>query len=254
MRARPRVQARKPGRARRSRQTTTDEFWSDTPNNDIRRLTNFYGSIAQPTSPRDRLVDRPTNLLSPVSYPTLAMSLAFTFGSFGDILALTGLVVTVVQALRDSTGSASEYKDLIAELDALSSTLGLVQSRFTSQHRPRKDVVNAIDLQVSCCHSVIKKFLESVKGYEKALGSAGFHSSLRKIGWKIFKSDDVTALRAKITSHREAIAILLSLYISCVQFLFTHNRPHQAPPVTPHAAIKLTVRVQWDTRLRTQCG
>ena len=125
-------------------------------------------------------------------------------------------------------------------------------SRFTSQsqHRPRKDVLNAISFQVSGCRSEIETFKGNIQGYER---SEGLQGAWRKITW-IFKADDVAALRAKLTAHRAAIAILLSLSISCVQLLFTRNRPHQVPPVSPHAAIKLTVRVRWDTRLRTQCS
>lgn len=174
------------------------------------------------------------------------MSLALTFGSFGDILALTGLVIKAVQALRDGAGPASQYKDLISELDDLLSILELVRSRFTAQHRPRKDVLNAIGLQVSRCRSAIEMF----EGCERSEGRWGVW---RNLGW-IFRSDDVAALRARLTAHRVAIAILLSLSISCVQLLFARKRPPEIPPVSPNAVIKLTARVRWDIPLRTQCS
>ena len=175
------------------------------------------------------------------------MSLALTFGSFGDILALTGLVIKAVHSLSDCAGAASQCKDLIAELDETSSILELVHSRFTSQHRPRKDVLNAIGFQVSGCRSAIETFKGNVKGYER---SEGLQGAWRKITW-IFKSDDVAALRAKLMAHRGAIAIFLSLSISCVQLLLMRKCSRQVSPVSP-AAIKLTARARWDTRLKTQ--
>ena len=171
------------------------------------------------------------------------MSFALTFGSVGDFLTLIGLGIKAVQALLDGAGSTSEYQDLIAELVALSSVLGLVHSRFTPQHRLRPDVVNAIDFEISGCRSVINKFLKSVKGYEKALGSAGRHGSLRKIAWKILKPDDVATLRAKLAAHRGTIDMLVNVIILCVQLLFTRKRSRQYPPVSPHTATKSTVRV-----------
>jgi hypothetical protein len=40
------------------------------------------------------------------------MSFAFTFGSVGDIIAVTQIVAKIISALNDSRGSAVEYQQL----------------------------------------------------------------------------------------------------------------------------------------------
>lgn len=53
---------------------------------------------------------------------------AFTFGSFGDILALIDLAVQVYDALSSSAGASEDYQALVSEIHSFSQLLQNVQA------------------------------------------------------------------------------------------------------------------------------
>lgn len=57
----------------------------------------------------------------------------------------------------------------------------------------------------------MRQLHSEVTGYKSVLGPGGSRIALCKIGWKIFKSDDVNVFWMKLTRHREAIIMLLTL-------------------------------------------
>ena len=48
---------------------------------------------------------------------SVTMSAAFTFGSLGDLIAISTLVYQLARALNESSGSAKAYQDLRHDLD-----------------------------------------------------------------------------------------------------------------------------------------
>jgi hypothetical protein len=56
------------------------------------------------------------------------MSAAFTFGSLGDIIAVTQLVYQLAKALDHSRGSAREYQELRKDVDLFGQILVEVRS------------------------------------------------------------------------------------------------------------------------------
>ncbi|KDQ51543.1 hypothetical protein JAAARDRAFT_40993 [Jaapia argillacea MUCL 33604] len=55
------------------------------------------------------------------------------------------------------------------------------------------------------------KFEDKIQGYKKALGRGGSGSSWRKIGWGLFKKQEIVELRTKLATHRQNIILLLTL-------------------------------------------
>jgi hypothetical protein len=51
------------------------------------------------------------------------MSAAFTFGSFGDIIALYQIAAELARALSSVRGSAAQYRELIKDLEGFTRIL-----------------------------------------------------------------------------------------------------------------------------------
>ncbi|TDL13897.1 hypothetical protein BD410DRAFT_316947 [Rickenella mellea] len=82
---------------------------------------------------------------------------AFTFGSFGDILALTNLTITCARSLSDSTGSASDFQDFIDALQSLRDDLDRVSAYLAtaSGHAGLSSVVSTANYSprtIEQCH------------------------------------------------------------------------------------------------------
>jgi ribosomal protein S14 len=58
---------------------------------------------------------------------------------------------------------------------------------------------------------LLKRFLEGIKSYQKALGGRGKGAnSWRKIGWGLFKADEVASFREKLSQHKQNITVFLN--------------------------------------------
>lgn len=111
------------------------------------------------------------------------MSVAVTFGSVGDIIAICQLVQTAVSALNEARGSAADYQALGRSL----SNLAQVLFRIDELTKTRKDVVNMTGLEQTLkdCFTCLKDFYAKIEKYRRALGSEGnknwVKDTLRKI-------------------------------------------------------------------------
>ncbi|KAJ7156843.1 hypothetical protein C8R43DRAFT_883734 [Mycena crocata] len=140
-----------------------------------------------------------------------------TVVSFGDILTLAKLAWTLARILRESTGSSAEYQDLVAELDSLGNALQSLD-QFVSNPGPTKlqsSVENAVNYALSKCRTLIAEFLKKVEGYQFSLkkgGSGnGMRDSWRKIGWGLFKKDEIKILKTQLMEQKTTINMMLTL-------------------------------------------
>ena len=145
--------------------------------------------------------------------------------SFGDTLAVANLALTIASALKSSSGASLDYQSLIAELHSLSQALELAYySTEGLTSKLPKGVIDAITQEIDQCREVMEMFLVRVKGYQKALGSGGSGSSWRKIGWGVFKQQEIVALRSKLAAHRGTIILFLTTSNSCVSIVVMYKR------------------------------
>ncbi|KAJ7493329.1 hypothetical protein B0H11DRAFT_2005928 [Mycena galericulata] len=121
--------------------------------------------------------------------------------SFGDILALASLSWTIAKVLRESTGSSGEYQALIAELDSLGTALQSLD-QFVANPGPTKlqpSVENGVKFALTKCQTLMSEFLKKAEGYKKSLKKGGSGNSIRdswrKIGWGLFKKDEIQQLK-----------------------------------------------------------
>ncbi|KAF7366142.1 hypothetical protein MVEN_00491100 [Mycena venus] len=142
------------------------------------------------------------------------MAAAFSIGSFGDILATAQIAYKLSQILSDSAGSSMEYQELIIELDALGSALRGMDD-IVENHVIRQSVRNAIEHSLRRCRDLMNVFLDRIKNYKPALQKGGSGSSWRdnwrKIGWHIFRREELVELRLKLAEQKATINMMLSL-------------------------------------------
>ena len=139
--------------------------------------------------------------------PTFAMIPLFVPSSFGDIVTAVNLVHSIYKALSDSMGASYDYQSLIKELRDFEQALKIANLAITAAP-PTGDVAIDIAAQIKSCLELLKTFHDRIKSYQKALGG-GKGSSWRKIGWSLFKADEVASFRRKISHHTQKISLFL---------------------------------------------
>ncbi|TDL14119.1 hypothetical protein BD410DRAFT_846332 [Rickenella mellea] len=137
----------------------------------------------------------------------------FSFGSFGDIMALASLTITCARSLSDSTGSASDFRDFIDELQSLKDDLDNVAAHLptamdTANPSPSSSFPDYSRRAIEQCHMAMEVFHNNVKKYGNRLNGNGPKSWFYKILWAIWKKDQITDFRLKFARHRHAISML----------------------------------------------
>ena len=70
---------------------------------------------------------------------------------------------------------------------------------------------DALDIaaETTTCLELLKTFDDRIRSYQKALGGRK-GASWRKIGWSLFKADEVASFRQKISQHKQNITMFLT--------------------------------------------
>jgi hypothetical protein len=135
-----------------------------------------------------------------------------SFGwSAGDIVAAIQLVVKLAQSLEDSTGSSSQYREVIRELYALEKALVDAKNLQLEAEQHHKQV--ALFGAALQCRETIDEFMQKIGKYQPALRQGGSGSwvkdALRKMQWSLCIQKDVDVFRASLNAHTSAIGIML---------------------------------------------
>lgn len=168
----------------------------------------------------------PRSHLAPLRLTFMSHIVGFTFGSFGDILSILQLARTVQRLLSDSLGASSEYQDLLLELDRTLRVLHLVQGVTTPRHGSGSLSINThedIRQSISRCRIVIFDLYVRIQKFRESLRKGGSGSrmrdSWRKIGWGLFKLDELVDIRRKLKDEGDVIMALLDVSNSYVVYL-----------------------------------
>lgn len=143
---------------------------------------------------------------------------AFTFGSFGDILSIIDLAVKIRKALGDGAGSSKDYQALLFELDSFSDVLTTVHNAIYSQDKTQKlpgSVERAIRSALNSARELLGEFYASISSYKGSLQEGGSGSMIRdswwKIGWSLFKKEEVVEMRRRLKDQVERHNALLAV-------------------------------------------
>ncbi|KAF8248514.1 hypothetical protein K440DRAFT_625716, partial [Wilcoxina mikolae CBS 423.85] len=148
-----------------------------------------------------------------------------SFGfSVGDFLAVGTLIYQIGTTLRDSTGSSADYQDLVLRFDCFEQLLQTVKQQISSSQLP-PSAVQAIKGHILRCKPLLEKFNTTTKKYKLSLakkcGSGNkMKDTWRKIGWGMYKRDEILELFDGLGKQMDAIHLLLSCYtapaVACV--------------------------------------
>ena len=138
-----------------------------------------------------------------------------SFGvSAGDFIAAATLAYKLVITLSSTSGSSSNYQQLIQDLSCVHRTLIQVE-KMKAANQLNQSTINALRHQVNGAKKPMEAFLEKTEKYRRSLGaSSGSGSTVkdswRKIGWGLHKENDVKALRDVLQLRLLCINVLLS--------------------------------------------
>ena len=128
--------------------------------------------------------------------------------SVGDIVTATKVVHSIYKALSDSMGASYDYQCLIMELRSFEQALKIVDLAIAVAPPTGRDALD-IAAETTSCLEMLKTFDDRIKSYQKALGR-GKGTSWRKIGWSLFKAEEVVNFRQKISQHKQNITLFLN--------------------------------------------
>ena len=133
--------------------------------------------------------------------------LPFVPSSIGDIVTAANIVHSIYKALSDSMGASYDYQCLIMELRSFEQALKIVDHAITVATPTERDALD-IAAETSTCLELLNTFHDRIKSYQKVLGR-GKSASWRKIGWSLFKADEVASFRQNISQHKHNISLFL---------------------------------------------
>ncbi|KAL5350845.1 hypothetical protein ACLOAV_004416 [Pseudogymnoascus australis] len=158
-------------------------------------------SATTPTLPTRRIL---------AQHPPAEVAMSFGF-SAGDFIAALELVATVIDALRESGGASSEYREIVRQLYSLETALIRVK-RLEVDPAQNAELVS-LQQAAAQCQQTIDDFLKKVQKYQPHLRAGCSSSRLKdgwmKIQWAVCKKEDVARFKADLVGHTESIQLLL---------------------------------------------
>ena len=138
----------------------------------------------------------------------------FIPNSFGDIVTAANLVWAIYTALRETKGAAEDFQSLIQELKSFHHALNLVYI-IVSKVSPKETMAKCILAEILVCIEFLRNFHHSIEGYQRKLGdgntrSSWYSSSWHKIGWSVFKRQDIANIRSNVSRHQQIIEMYLN--------------------------------------------
>lgn len=143
---------------------------------------------------------------------------AFSFGAFGDFVALLDLAQKVRKSLNASSGGSPDYLTLLVEFDSLVRTLRLATTATRlSQLTP--PLLRTGRHALKSLQDVLEAIETKIRTYQDNLRKGGslrmMMDSWRKIGWGLLvMNDEVKTLRWQLSYH----IIILQAVISFAQW------------------------------------
>lgn len=147
-----------------------------------------------------------------------------SFGfSVGDFITAANLIGEVVSALREASGSASQYQHIRNKLNFLNCSLRHVDGLQPVEGM--EATLEAIKAAALSCQYPLHIYLETIRKYDQSLGlgqSSGIMKDvLLKTKWKVAKKlEAATKLDAEISAYLGSINLLLGLYQVYISPLF----------------------------------
>jgi hypothetical protein len=136
-----------------------------------------------------------------------------SFGfSAGDFIAALELIGTVINALRESGVSGSQYRELIDQLYSLETALLQVKQLELEEEQHSEYV--ALRQSASQCQRTIDNFGKKIRKYQKHLRTGGSTSILKdgwmKVRWAMCQQEDLARFQTDLAAHTQSINIIMA--------------------------------------------
>ena len=137
-----------------------------------------------------------------------------SFGySVGDFIAGANLTYRLISALSETQGASMEYQEAIHELGSIQQTFFQVGQMKASSMLSQATINVASHIVISSLE-LIGNFLERTKKYRQRFcsnsGTGLVADSWRKMGWALFKREELESLRESLHRKLTAIGVLFS--------------------------------------------
>jgi hypothetical protein len=153
-----------------------------------------------------------------------------SFGfSVGDLLGAANLTYRLIQAVQGSHDAGEDYRAAVHELGCMQQAFIRVSCLGANQNISQATFSSASWIVMGAM-DIIKSFLDKTKKYDRrlgGLGTSGMAQNLRKIGWTLYKADDMKKLRETLHAQLSSLNVLLvaaNLYVYeyvCIVYLLT---------------------------------
>ncbi|VUC19984.1 unnamed protein product [Clonostachys rosea] len=149
-----------------------------------------------------------------------------SFGySVSDFITGANITYRLIRVLADSSGASEEYQDAMLELSAMQQAF-LQVSQMTQNPVIPQATINSASHIVMSAMDIISHFLDRSRIYQKKLGggtksneneslASRTEDSWTKVGWSLFKREELKDLRDRLQSKLSSIQLLLSASAYC---------------------------------------
>jgi len=145
--------------------------------------------------------------------------MSFGYG-VGDFIAGANLAHKLIRVMAETRGASEEYQDAMTELCGIQQAFIHV-SQITRSNLLPQATLNSASCIVLSSMDIIARFLERTREYRKMLDSntGGANSMSRswcKVGWSLYKRDELRSLRDSLHCRLVAINTLFAAAKQCV--------------------------------------
>jgi hypothetical protein len=136
-----------------------------------------------------------------------------SFGfSVGDLIAAANLTYRLIRALRGCNDAGDDYRAAIHELGCMQQAFMRV-SFLGSNSNTCNATFQSASYIIMGAMDTIQSFLDKTKKYDRrlgGLGSSGLAQNMRKVGWTLYKADDMKRLRETLHARLSTLSVLLA--------------------------------------------
>lgn len=122
----------------------------------------------------------------------------------------------ICKSLKTSGGAASEYQQVVIELEGLQRCLNHLQALEPDEYNIAR--VNALRGMALSVKIPLEEFLNKLQKYEASMGMlasrARIHGASKKAKWAVAVSEEVNRFRATIVAKTVSINLLIGIHTS----------------------------------------
>jgi len=135
-----------------------------------------------------------------------------SFGfSVGDFISAAALTQRLIQAINGSHDAGEDYRAALRELRCMQEAFIRVSCLGESRNVAQATFKSASWIAMEAM-KIIESYLDKTKKYDRRLGglaNPGMAQNCRKVGWAMYKSDDMKKLRETLHARLNSLNLLL---------------------------------------------